>query len=153
WILIYFVKMLSGSLNGLVDGMYQGVFNNIIANTGLIAVSTLACTVIIGFISTKGLENGIEKVVKILMPALFIMMAILAIRSLTLPGAMEGLKWYLSVDFSKINGSVLLTALGQAFFSIGIASGGAFIYGSYLKKNSNVPEDATIIIGLDTLAV
>ena len=55
-------------------------------------------------------------------------------------------------DFSKINGEVLLAALGQCFFSVGIASGGAFIYGSYLKKDSDVPTDAAIIVGFDTLA-
>lgn len=152
WILAYLFKMLSGSLNGLTAEGYTAAFANFTSNTGLVVIFTLACSIIIGLISAKGLEKGIEKACKFMMPTLFIMLIILAIRSLTLPGAMEGLKWYLRIDFSKINGEVLLAALGQCFFSVGIASGGAFIYGSYLKKDSDVPTDAAIIVGFDTLA-
>lgn len=152
WLLAYLFKMVSGSLSGLTAEGYTQAFTDFTSNTVLVAVSTLACVIIVALISSKGLEKGIEKACKFLMPTLFTMLIILAIRSLTLPGAMEGLKWYLRVDFSKINGQVLLAALGQCFFSIGIASGGAFIYGSYLKKDSNIPTDAIIIIGFDTLA-
>lgn len=152
WILAYLFKMISGSLRGLTADQYVLAFANFTSNTVAVSGFTLACAIIIGLISARGLENGIEKACKIMMPTLFIMLIILAIRSLTLPGAMKGLRWYLSVDFSKINGSVLLAALGQSFFSIGIASGGAFIYGSYLKKDSDIPTDATIIVAFDTLA-
>ena len=152
WILAYLFKMISGSLKGLTANEYAQAFTNFTSNTVAVSGFTLACVIIIGLISARGLENGIEKACKIMMPTLFIMLIVLAIRSLTLPGAMEGLKWYLSVDFSKINGDVLLAALGQSFFSIGIASGGAFIYGSYLKKDSDIPTDAVIIVGFDTLA-
>ncbi len=152
WILAYLFKMISGSLKGLTAAQYTQAFTNFTSNTVAVSAFTLACAIIIGLISARGLEKGIESACKIMMPTLFIMLIILAIRSLTLPGAMKGLKWYLSVDFSKINGSVLLAALGQSFFSIGIASGGAFIYGSYLKKDSDIPTDATIIVAFDTLA-
>ncbi|MCF6466059.1 sodium-dependent transporter [Clostridium sp. Cult2] len=152
WILAYLFKMISGSLRGLTADQYVQAFTSFTSNTLAVSGFTLACTIIIGLISARGLENGIEKACKIMMPTLFIMLIILAIRSLTLPGAMKGLRWYLSVDFSKINGSVLLAALGQSFFSIGIASGGAFIYGSYLKKDSDIPTDAAIIVSFDTLA-
>lgn len=152
WILAYLIKMVSGSLSGLTAEGYTLAFQSFTSNVGLVSVATIACVAIVGLISSKGLEDGIEKACKILMPALFTMLIILAIRSLTLPGAMEGLKWYLKVDFSKINGQVLLAALGQSFFSIGIASGGAFIYGSYLQKDSNIPTDGIIVVGFDTLA-
>lgn len=152
WILSYLVKMVSGQLTGLTAEGYTQAFTNFTANPIPVATFTLACVVIIGLISAKGLEKGIEKACKIMMPTLFIMLIILAIRSLTLPGAMEGLKWYLTVDFSKINSGVLLAALGQSFFSIGIASGGAFIYGSYLNKESNIPTDSIIVVAFDTFA-
>ena len=152
WLLAYLIKMISGSLSGLTAEGYTQAFADFTSNTGMVVLATFVCVVIVGLISAKGLEKGIEKACKILMPALFTMLIILAIRSLTLPGAMEGLKWYLKVDFSKINGQVLLAALGQCFFSIGIASGGAFIYGSYLQKDSNIPTDAIIVIGFDTIA-
>lgn len=152
WILAYLFKMISGQLAGLTAEGYTKAFSDFTSNTGVVAGFTLACVVIVGLISARGLEKGIEKACKIMMPTLFIMLIILAIRSLTLPGASEGVKWYLKVDFSKINGKVLLDALGQCFFSIGIASGGAFIYGSYLKKDSDIPTDAAIIVAADTIA-
>lgn len=152
WILAYLFKMISGQLSGLTPEGYTQAFTNFTANPVVVAGYTLACSIIIGLISSKGLEKGIERACKIMMPTLFIMLIILAIRSLTLDGAMKGLKWYLNVDFSKINGDVLLSALGQSFFSIGIASGGAFIYGSYLRKDSDIPTDATIIVAFDTIA-
>lgn len=152
WILIYLFKVPFGTFKGLDTEDYATAFDQMTAHTSLMAGATLICTILIALISVKGLENGIERANKFLMPALFIMLIILATRSLTLPGAMEGFKWYLTVDFSAINGEAILTALGQSFFSIGIASGGAFIYGSYLRKDSNIPQDSFIIVGLDTLA-
>ena len=152
WIGAYVYKMITGQLAGLSSEGYIQAFDSFTANTLSVAGFTLACIIIVGIISSKGLENGIEKACKILMPALFVMLIILAIRSLTLDGAMEGLKWYLNVDFSKINAEVILTALGQSFFSIGIASGGAFVYGSYLRKDSNIPSDGLMVIGFDVFA-
>lgn len=152
WIAAYLIKMVTGQLSGLTADGYANAFASFTSNTVAVSGFTLACAVIIGLISARGLEKGIERACKIMMPTLFIMLIILAIRSLTLPGAIQGLKWYLKVDFSKINGGVLLAALGQSFFSIGIASGGAFIYGSYLKKDSDIPTDATIIVAADTTA-
>lgn len=152
WIISYVVKMVSGQLNNLTAEQYSEVFTAFTANPTQLMIFTIIAMLIVGVISSQGLNKGLEKACSVLMPALFIMLIILAIRSLTLPGAFEGLKWYLSVDFSKINMQAALAALGQTFFSIGIASGGGFIYGSYLNKESNIPEDALMIIGFDTLA-
>lgn len=152
WIISYAGKMISGQLSSLTPEGYASVFNNFMASPGSLALFTIIGMLIVGIISSKGLNSGLERACSFMMPALFIMIVLIAIRSLTLPGAGEGLKWYLTVDFSKINGKVFLTALGQTFFSIGIASGGGFIYGSYLKKDSNIPMDASMIIGFDTLA-
>lgn len=150
WIMSYFVKMVAGQLSGLSANEYLTVFETFRANPLAVGGFTLLCIFIVGLISAKGLEKGIERACKILMPALFGMLIILVIRSLTLPGAMKGVSWYLAVDFSKITSKSLLDALGQAFFSIGIASGGAFIYGSYLSKDSNIPGDGLMVIGFDT---
>lgn len=139
WILGYIYQMATGKLAGLDAGGYKAAYESFIGNPLIIGGLTLACTIIIGIISAQGLEKGIEKACKIMMPVLFIMLIGLAIRSLTLPGAMEGVKWYLSPDFSQITWKTFVAALGQVFFSIGIASGGGFIYGSYLNKESNIP--------------
>ena len=86
------------------------------ANPVELTIYTAICMAIVAFISARGIKNGIEKVCNVLMPLLFVMLIILAIRSVTLPGAMEGVKWYLKIDFSKIDGQTVLDALGQAFF-------------------------------------
>lgn len=152
WILAYFVKMLTGQLSNLPGDAYAGVFQSFRANSLSVTLYTVVCLGIVGVISARGLEKGIEKACKIMMPALFIMLIVLVIRSVTLPGAMEGVKWYLAVDFSKITSKSILDALGQSFFSIGIASGGAYIYGSYLAKDSNIPGDGAMVIAFDTAA-
>ncbi|CAM2873996.1 sodium-dependent transporter [Hathewaya histolytica] len=151
WTLGYLIKMISGQLRGLSPEGYIKAFSDFTSNTFAVSIYTIICIIIVGIISSKGLEKGIEKACKIMMPALFCILIVLSIRSLTLPGAMEGLKWYLKVDFSKIDGNVLLAALGQCFFAVGIASGGTFIYGSYLKKDSDIPTDASIIVGAVTM--
>ncbi len=153
WIIAYLVKMLSGGLSlGNDPEAYKAVFEGLMSSPIQLSIYTAIGMIIVGVISAKGLNSGLEKACKFMMPALFIMLILLAVRSLTLQGSMEGLKWYLNVDFSKINADVLLTALGQAFFSIGIASGGAFIYGSYLKKDSDLPIDGLSVVAFDLIA-
>jgi len=97
-----------------------------------------------------GISGGIEKASKILMPVLFILLFLVMIRSLTLPGAMEGVKYYVNPDFSKINGKVILSALGQAFFSLSVGWGILITYGSYLPKNQNIVTSGIWIGLMDT---
>ena len=85
-----------------------------------------------------GVEKGIEKWSKILMPLLFVLMLAVIIRGITLPGAGEGLEWYLKPDFNKIDGTVVLKALGQAFFSLSVGWGLMITYGSYMSKKQNI---------------
>ncbi len=148
WLFGYIVKTATGQLSGLTSEQYKSAFDGFMANPVELTIYTAICMAIVAFISARGIKNGIEKVCNILMPLLFVMLVILAIRSVTLPGAMEGVKWYLKIDFSKIDGQTILDALGQSFFSIGIASGGGFIYGSYLEKDSNVPSDGLLVVVL-----
>jgi neurotransmitter:Na+ symporter, NSS family len=97
-----------------------------------------------------GISGGIEKASKILMPVLFILLFVVMIRSLTLPNAMEGVKYYLTPDFSKITGGVILSALGQAFFSLSVGWGILITYGSYLPKNQNIVSSGMWIGLMDT---
>jgi len=85
-----------------------------------------------------GIESGIEKWSKVLMPILFIMMVVIIGRSLTFDGAMEGVRYYLNPDFSKINGQVILSALGQAFFSLSVGWGLMITYGSYMPRTQSI---------------
>ena len=94
---------------------------------------------------------GIEKMSTILMPVLFVMLVGLMIRSCTLPGADEGLKYMLNVDFSTINGTAILTALGQAFFSLSLGMGVMITYASYLSREDNLVSNTAIVCTLDTM--
>ncbi len=85
-----------------------------------------------------GVEKGIEKWSKVLMPLLFVLMLVVIIRGVTLPGAGAGLEYYLKPDFSKIDGTVVLKALGQAFFSLSVGWGLMITYGSYMDKKQNI---------------
>ena len=101
-------------------------------------------------IVVKGISGGIEKASIYLMPLLFLIIIFISIRSVTLPGASEGIRYYLEPDFSKINGKVILAALGQAFFSLSVGWGLMITYGSYLSKKNNAITSASWIVGMDT---
>ena len=103
------------------------------------------------FIIVKGVESGIERFNKIGMPALFVILIILLIRALTMPGAGEGLQYMLIPDWSKVTFSTVLSALGQAFFSLSLGMAIMVTYGSYVKKEENLAKNAAIICGMDTL--
>jgi NSS family neurotransmitter:Na+ symporter len=98
-----------------------------------------------------GVEHGIERWSKILMPLLFLLLLFLIIYSVSLPGALKGVSFYLYPDFAKINGRTLLAALGQAFFSLSLGMGLMITYGSYLSKKNNMVESAMYISIFDTL--
>ena len=97
-----------------------------------------------------GVRKGIEGSAKILMPMLCVFLLILAVKSLTLPGSVEGMKFLFKPDFSKLNSSVLLAALGQAVFSLSVATGVLITYGSYIKKEVNMSRTAFSVSIADT---
>ncbi len=103
-----------------------------------------------GFVVFRGVQNGIEKTAKVLMPLLLGILIILGIRSMTLPGAKEGLSFLFRPDFSKITGKVMVEALGQGFFSLSLGMGVLITYGSYVKKEDNLTNTAFSVVIADT---
>ena len=103
-----------------------------------------------GFVVFRGVQNGIEKTAKVLMPLLLGILIILGIRSMTLPGAKEGLSFLFRPDFSKITGKVMVEALGQGFFSLSLGMGVLITYGSYVKKEDNLTSTAFSVVIADT---
>jgi neurotransmitter:Na+ symporter, NSS family len=101
-------------------------------------------------IIAAGVVKGIQRWSTILMPILFALLVILIVRSVTLPGAGEGLTYYLKPDFSKVTGRTLLAALAQAFFSLSLGMGALITYGSYLKDKDEIPGSAAWVAALDT---
>lgn len=98
----------------------------------------------------KGISGGIEKAGKILMPLLFAILIIVAIKGLSLPGAAAGLEFLFKPDFSKVDSTVVLAALGQAFFSLSLGMGCMITYGSYLKKKENLVQTTAMVTAMDT---
>ena len=144
WLIYYFVKFLTGQNQSFG-------FTQMIQNPS-VNVSYLLVTVIVAFlILSFDLQGGLERITKYMMTSLLVLMLVLAVHSLTLSGAADGVKFYLVPDFSKINGSVIVGAMNQAFFTLSVGMGGMAIFGSYIdKKRSLMGESATIIL-LDTL--
>ena len=140
WIIYYFYKFLVGQY---VDLGFVTTISNPKVN-----IIFLAIVVVVGFlILCFKLQSGLERITKYMMAALLIIIVVLAVRSLVLPGAVEGLKFYLLPDFGKINGKVVVAAMNQAFFTLGLGMGSMAIFGSYIdKKRSLLGESVNIII-------
>ena len=143
WMMYYFVQFLVGKTADLG-------FVSMITNPG-VNVIYLLVAVILGFaVLSFDLQGGLERVTKYLMVALFLLMLVLAVHSATLSGAKEGLSFYLVPDFSKINGSVVVGAMNQAFFSLSIGIGSMAIFGSYIGKERSLMGESINVIALDT---
>lgn len=106
---------------------------------------------VVSFILIAGVKNGIEKITKTLMPVLFVLLVVCSIRALTLSGAKEGLNFIFKVDFSKINSSVILSALGLAFFKLSLGMGTMITYGSYFTNDNNMLHTSVKVALSDTL--
>ena len=151
WTLEYVLQAFSGSLSDKTATDFATDFSNF--STGLIRpiIWTVTFIVLTHAIIIFGVKSGIERASKIMMPLLFLFLLILAIRSVTLPNASEGLTFLFQPDFSKINSSVILSAMGQAFFSLSIGMGCLITYASYFKKETNLQTTALQVTILDTL--
>ncbi|MEO2084439.1 MAG: sodium-dependent transporter [Marinoscillum sp.] len=151
WVTVYLKEYITGEAFAYNSTNIQSHFVELQENSSSILLYCLGIALLIAFVLARGLQGGVELVSKIFMPILLVMFILLAIGSNTLEGSEEGLKWYLSPDFSKINFQVILAALGQIFFSIGIALTAGFVFGSYLDpKKSDIPGSVGIVVLFDT---
>jgi neurotransmitter:Na+ symporter, NSS family len=147
WILLYLWNAMTGKLwEG--TGSYEAVFGEIISDPYLAVGAQLLFMLLTILIVSKGVQNGVEKVNKYLMPALFILFFVLIIRSLTLDGASEGVRFFLQPDFSKVTSEMVLYAMGQSFFSLSVGVAVMVTYSSYLPKDESLPRSAFSIVGL-----
>jgi len=148
----YLVKMISGAFRGEVTSqMTEKTFVDFSANPFLVIFFFAIVLFITTYIISKGVKGGIERYTKVLMPILFVLILFLAVRALTLPGAGEGIKFYLSPDFSKLSFKIVFFALGQAFFSLSLGMGTMITYGSYINKKDNLVSSAGWVSFSDTL--
>ncbi len=147
WMLIYCYKMLTGAFTGLSAEQVTAVFTDLTANPLLMGIAMVIVTVGCFAVCSFGLQKGVERITKIMMLCLLAIMVVLAVHSLTLSGAKDGVKFYLFPDFSKLTGrnfmDAVFDAMGQAFFSIAI-------FGSYIDKKRTLTGEALRVTLLDT---
>ena len=156
WVLAYLVKSLSGAFIGITPQeslqMFAEVQSSVIGMTGWHAVFILLTMLIVG----HGVRNGVEKTVKFMMPALFVILLVLVVYAAFTADFSRALQFMFLPDFSKIDHDVVLLALGQAFFSLSVGGGGIIAYGAYLNKTASIPHTAVVIasanVAVDLLA-
>ena len=154
WMIAYFIKMLKGDFTGLTTEGVGEIFGSLTTNMGEM-IFWMLLIVLIGFtVCSLGLQKGVEKITKTMMVVLLLLMITLAVRSCTLEGAAEGLKFYLLPDFGKLTEyglkEVVFAAMGQAFFTLSLGIGALAIFGSYIGKDHKLTGEAISITILDT---
>ena len=155
WMANYFVKFLTGGFQAGMDAeAVSSEFVTMLSKPGEMAFWT-ELVVVVGFIVCSfGLQNGLERVSKVMMLALLVLIVILAVHSLTLPGAAEGMKFYLLPSMASIRknglGAIITAAMNQAFFTLSLGIAAMEIFGSYMSEDRTLPGEAVRICALDT---
>ena len=147
WVFKYLGVFVTGGIN---DAAQNGYFESFIAQPGEPIIWFLAFIALTAIIVLLGVDKGIEKVSKFLMPALVVLTVGIAIYSMCMPGAMDGVLYYLTPDFSKFSINTVLAAMGQLFYSMSIAMGIMIAYGSYMKKSVSISSSVKQIAAFDT---
>lgn len=155
WMFGYFVKFASGTFVGLDAAGIDAVWPAMLSNPGEMGL-WMALTVLVGFlVCSFGLQKGLERITKVMMVGLLALIAVLAVHSLTLEGALEGVKFYLLPDFGRAAevgiGNVATAAMNQAFFTLSLGIAAMEVFGSYMSRKHTLASEATRICALDTV--
>ena len=150
WTMEYFVQAVGGSFSHVTAAESKGLFDTLMANPWRLAFWHTLVVIITILINSRGVKGGIEKAVKVLMPLLFVFMIVMVIYSWTVGDVAKAAEFLLTPDFSQITGKTFLLALGQAFFSIGVAMAVMVTYGSYLTKETSIAQNSFIVVFADT---
>ena len=151
WTVKYAVLAIGNQFQGADTDTLQNTFVDFSSKPLEPILYLIGFIILTHIVVVMGIKKGIEKCANILMPLLFVIVLVLVVCSVLLPGSGEGLTFLLKPDFSKVNGSVILNALGQAFFSLSLGLGCLCTYASYFKKSTNLPNAAMNVIAIDTL--
>jgi NSS family neurotransmitter:Na+ symporter len=150
WVLWYLFKAVVTGFAGVDTAAAEAQFSAVLDNNGGMLLWTIAGLLITGVIIYSGVKDGIERAVSIMMPLMFVLLVVLAGFNVFLDGFGDALAWLATPDFSKVTFATLLAAVGQAFFSIGVAMGGMMTYGSYLPRDFSITQSVLFIVLADT---
>lgn len=151
WTLEFIYEAATNSFAGKSAEGFIASFDSFVANPWRPLIWLIVFMLMTHYIIVKGVEKGIEKSAKIMMPALFILLIILAICSISLPGSSAGINFLFKPDFSQVNSKTFLSAMGQAFFSLSLGMGCLCTYASYFKNDTPLPKVALNVATIDTL--
>lgn len=151
WTIDYMVKAFQFRFTVTDNAVLEGMFAESISSVYEPLLYTAVFLALTAFVVLAGVKNGIEKYTKVMMPLLFLLVIIVAIRSVTLPGAAAGISFLFKPDFSAITTDTVLDALGQAFFSLSLGCGCVITYGSYVKKDEHIMKTSAMTAAADTL--
>nr|WP_115884865.1 sodium-dependent transporter [Jeotgalicoccus halotolerans] len=146
WILIYLLIALIDFLNLYTVNDYTVLLGDVITNPVYVIAAQGIFIFITAFVVAQGIQKGLERASKIMMPMLFILFLFIIIRSLSLPNAFEGVKYFLLPDFSELSANGIMFALGQSFFALSVGITQMITYASYLKADQNLPKSASYIV-------
>mgnify|MGYP003061872352 CR=1 FL=1 len=154
WMMYYGYVMATGKLSGASSDEVSGFFSNLMTSTGTMTGWMIVAVLLAFGVCSLGLQNGIERITKVMMICLLALIVVLAVHSVTLDGAMEGVKFYLVPNLDNIRaaglGNVIFGALSQAFFTLSIGIGAMEIFGSYMGKECTLAGESINILILDT---
>lgn len=146
-VMFYIFKFLSGGLKGMSVEEAGAYYSGLQVDMPFKFITVIILYALTVFVIMGGVQKGLERANKILIPCLFIFLIVLAIRGLLLPGGVNGVVWMFTPDFSKLNGSVVMAGLNQCFFLAGVGMASMFSFGGYLDKdNSDIPFSGVVII-------
>lgn len=151
WTLDYFVMGLTGKFNGIDAERSRILYGELLVDPLRMAFWHTIVVLLTVYINSRGLHAGIERAVNILMPALFVSLVLMVVYGAFVGDLSRTIEFLLTPDFSRLSADAMLVALGQAFFSIGIAMAVMITYGSYLDRQTSIPQNAFIVVGADTL--
>lgn len=150
WTLDYIYRAGSGSFSGVTDTEILSIFNGLLGNPELLIVLHTVFMSFTVIIVSMGVQSGLERAVKFLMPALFILLLIMVGYAMSTPAFDQGLSYLFKPDFSKLSGEGVLAAMGQAFFSLSLGMGAIMVYGSYLSSRASIVRTSISIVIMDT---
>ena len=151
WTLHYTYLSVTNAFNEVPAKQYENIFGDFVSNPWIPTLWLFLFIGVIHFVITRGVQSGIEKSAKLMMPTLFIITLFLAVCSISLPGASKGLEFLLKPDWSKVDSTTVLEAMGQAFYSLSLAMGCLCTYASYFDKKTPLAKSAVNVSMIDTL--
>ncbi len=151
WTLHYTYLSVTNAFNEVPAKQYENIFGDFVSNPWIPTLWLFLFIGVIHFVITRGVQSGIEKSAKLMMPTLFIITLFLAVCSISLPGASKGLEFLLKPDWSKVDSTTVLEAMGQAFYSLSLAMGCLCTYASYFDKKTPLAKSAINVSMIDTL--